>query len=64
MVCLRFVPKVRKEIGRAFFCMLVERRIVILHSFIKKTDKTPQRELNIARARLQEVKNATRQNHI
>ena len=51
-------------IGRAFFCMLVERRIVILHSFIKKTDKTPQRELNIARARLQEVKNATRQNHI
>jgi len=47
-------------IGRAFFCTLTGHRIVILHSFIKKTDKTPPRELNIARARLQEVKNATR----
>ena len=30
-------------IGRAFFCTLVGRRIVILHSFIKKTQKTPKK---------------------
>jgi phage-related protein len=42
-------------IGRAFYCTLVGRRIVILHGFIKKTDKTPQRELDVARDRLKEV---------
>ncbi len=49
-----------ENIGRAFFCTLVGRRIVILHSFIKKTEKTPPQELNLARARLQEVKHAAR----
>lgn len=43
-------------IGRAFFCTLVGRRIVILHSFIKKTQKTPKKELEIARQRMIEVK--------
>jgi phage-related protein len=43
-------------IGRAFFCTLIGRRIVILHGFIKKTQQTPPRELKIARKRLQEVK--------
>jgi len=42
-------------IGRAFFCTMVGRKIVILHGFIKKTDKIPKRELDIARARLNEV---------
>lgn len=42
-------------IGRGFYCTLVGRRIVILHGFIKKTDKTPQRELDVARDRLKEV---------
>ncbi len=32
------------------------RRIVMLHSFIKKTDKTPPRERRIAEARMKEVK--------
>lgn len=41
--------------GRAFYCTLVGRRIVILHGFIEKTDKTPQRELDVARDRLKEV---------
>ena len=31
-------------IARVFFCTLVGKRIVILHSFIKKSDKTPLRE--------------------
>jgi phage-related protein len=47
--------KADEGIGRAFFCTLVGRRIVILHGFIKKTDKTPKRELDIARTRQKEV---------
>lgn len=42
-------------IGRAFYCMLTGRTIVILHSFIKKTQETPEKELRIARKRQQEV---------
>jgi len=42
-------------IGRAFFCTLVGRRIVILHGFIKKTQQIPPKELKIARKRLKEV---------
>ena len=49
--------KGREGIGRAFFCTLIGRRIVILHGFIKKTEQTPTRELKIARQRLKEVQN-------
>lgn len=45
-------------IGRAFYCTMVGREIVILHSFIKKTQETPERELKTARKRLKEVKYA------
>jgi phage-related protein len=45
-------------IARVFFCTLVGKRIVMLHSFIKKSDKTPLRERQIAEARLKEVKRA------
>lgn len=48
--------KGREGIGRAFYCTQVGRRIVILHAFTKKTEQTPQRELETARARLKEVK--------
>ncbi len=47
--------KAEEGIGRAFYCTLVGRRIIILHGFIKKAYKTPQRELVIARNRLREV---------
>jgi phage-related protein len=43
-------------IGRVFYCTLVGKRIVMLHSFVKKTQKTPARELRKARFRLVEVK--------
>lgn len=42
-------------IGRAFFCTLVGRRIVILHGFIKKSQETPAQELKTARKRLKEM---------
>ena len=45
-------------IARVFFCALVGKRIVMLHSFIKKSDKTPLREQEIAERRLKEVKHA------
>jgi len=45
-------------IARVFFCTLVDRRVVMLHSFVKKTDKTPLRERQIAELRLKEVKHA------
>ena len=45
-------------IARVFFCALVAKRIVMLHSFIKKSNKTPLREREIAEARLKEVKDA------
>ncbi len=32
-------PKGREGIARIFYCMLVEKRIIILHGFIKKTEK-------------------------
>ena len=43
-------------IGRVFYCTMVGREIVILHSFIKKTQETPERELTTARKRLREVR--------
>jgi len=36
-------------IARVFFCMMVEKKIVMLHSFIKKTQKSPDKELKIAK---------------
>jgi len=49
--------KGQEGIGRAFFCTLRGRRIVILHGFIKKTEKTPKHELDIALRRMKEIKN-------
>ncbi len=46
-------------IGRAFYCTMVGREIVVLHGFIKKTQETPERELKTARKRLKEVKHAS-----
>lgn len=47
-------------IARVFYCTMVGRRIVMLHSFVKKTQKTPQSQRRIAESRLQEVKNVAR----
>ncbi len=43
-------------IARVFFCTLVKQEIVMLHSFIKKTQKTPGKELKIAKERMKELK--------
>jgi phage-related protein len=50
--------KGQEGIARVFFCALVGRRIMMLHSFIKKSQKTPLREIEVARKRMKEVKHA------
>ena len=47
-------PRGREGIARVFYCTKVGRKIIILHSFIKKTNETPKRELDIARRRRRE----------
>ena len=45
-------------IARVFYCTQIGRRIVMLHSFLKKSNKTPKRELETAESRLKEIKRA------
>lgn len=45
-------------IARVFYCVVSGRQIVMLHSFIKKTQTTPKRELEIARRRKKEMDHA------
>ncbi|MEL7068155.1 MAG: type II toxin-antitoxin system RelE/ParE family toxin [Cyanobacteria bacterium J06581_3] len=46
----------KEGIARVFCCTLTGKRIVVLHGFVKKTQKTPQKELKIAQRRLKEIK--------
>lgn len=48
-------PRGREGIGRVFYCVQVRYELVILHSFVKKTQETPEDELRIARRRMKEV---------
>lgn len=51
--------KAGEGIARVFYCTRVGRRIVMLHHFVKKTEKTPAKELLIARTRMKEITNGT-----
>ncbi len=48
--------KAHEGIARVFYCTLVGKCIVMLHGFVKKSQKTPPKELQIARRRMLEVK--------
>lgn len=48
--------KSKEGIARIFYCTQVGQNIIMLHSFVKKSQKTPKKELSIALTRLQEVK--------
>lgn len=50
--------KAPEGIARVLYCTLVGRKIMVLHQFIKKTDRTPLKELKIARRRMKEAKHA------
>ena len=43
-------------IARVFYRTFIGRRIVMMHSFVKKSDKTPVRDREIAASRLKEIK--------
>lgn len=47
--------KAKEGIGRALYCYMKHNRIFILHAFIKKSQKTPRKDLNLAKSRLKEV---------
>ena len=48
-------PRGREGSARVFYCTKIGKKVIILHSFVKKTNKTPKRELEIARKRQREV---------
>ncbi len=50
--------KAPEGIARVLYCTLIGRKIMVLHQFIKKTDRTPLKELNTARRRMKEAKHA------
>ena len=49
-------PRGRECIGRALYCFAVGQRVVVVHVFIKQSQSTPQRDLNVARRRMKEVR--------
>ncbi|MFV9691865.1 MAG: type II toxin-antitoxin system RelE/ParE family toxin [Desulfobacteria bacterium] len=48
--------KGKEGIGRSLFCTIKGQEIIILHSFIKKSQKTPKKEIALAKKRMKEVK--------
>lgn len=48
-------PRGREGIARVFYCTKVGMTIVILHSFLKKTNRTPKKDLDLARRRQKEA---------
>jgi phage-related protein len=50
-------PKGPEGIARVFYCLQIGKTIVVLHSFIKKTQETPPKEIRLAKQRAREVRN-------
>lgn len=48
--------KAAEGIARVFYCTLSGRQVIMLHQFIKKSEKTPLKELEIARRRMVEAR--------
>ena len=48
--------KAMEGIARGIYVTVTGRRVVILHVFVKKSQKTPKSALDIAKQRLQQVK--------
>ncbi|OTA19790.1 hypothetical protein Xbed_02101 [Xenorhabdus beddingii] len=49
--------KAKEGIGRGLFCYLDGPNIYILHTFVKKSAKTPRKDLDLAKDRMRQVKN-------
>jgi phage-related protein len=46
----------RDGIGRAAYVTAVGRRVIVVHAFVKKTQKTPRAALDLAERRAKEIK--------
>jgi phage-related protein len=46
----------RDGIGRALYVTSIGRRVVVVHAFVKKTQKTPKSALDLAERRTREIK--------
>lgn len=47
--------KAKEGIGRALFCYMKGENVYILHAFVKKSEKTPKKDLDLAKTRMKEV---------
>lgn len=47
--------KSKEGIARVFFCTKIGKKIIMLNSFVKKSQKTPKNQLRIAKTRMSEV---------
>jgi phage-related protein len=48
--------KAAEGIARGIYVAVTGRRVVVLHVFVKKSQKTPKGALDIARQRMKEIK--------
>lgn len=46
----------RDGIGRAIYITAIGRRVIVVHAFVKKTQKTPKAVLELAERRIKEIK--------
>lgn len=53
--------KAKEGLARILYCTMIGKEIMILHQYIKKSDKTPPKELALARRRMKEVKDVDAQ---
>ena len=47
--------KSKEGIARVFYCTMIKKKIVMLHLFIKKSNRIPKKEMQIAKNRMKEV---------
>jgi len=47
--------KAQEGIARSIYCYMKGKKVTVLHVFIKKTQKTPKKDLNIAEQRMREL---------
>ena len=47
--------KAQEGIGRCLYCYMKGQHIIVLHAFVKKSQKTPKKDLQLARSRQREV---------
>lgn len=48
--------KFSSDISRIFYFIPIKEKIVLLHGFVKKTEKTPKNEIDLAKEKMKEYK--------